>query len=119
MIRLGTLNSRIKDFCDIYMLSRTNGFEGVVLLEALKETFEKRSTSFEKSPIVFSDEFKKNKDKKIQWAAFLKRTKIQGVPADFEEIVSQVKIFICPVYERLLAEDDLVKTWSHEQNLWL
>lgn len=35
MIKLGIMNSRMKDFCDIYMLSKTNNFEGIVLEEAL------------------------------------------------------------------------------------
>lgn len=118
MIKLGTLNSRMKDFCDIYMLSLKNDFEGAVLSEAMKETFEKRNTGFEKNPIVFSDEFKKNKDKRIQWTAFLKRAKLQDIPSDFEEVLSQVETFIYPVYEKLLTEDDFIESWSHEQNLW-
>ncbi len=118
MIKLGTLNSRMKDFCDIYMLSRKNDFEGAVLFEAIKETFEKRNTGFEKNPMVLSDEFKKNKDKKIQWTAFIKRARLQDIPSDFEEVLLQVQRFICPVYEKLLAGDDFIKSWNHEQNLW-
>lgn len=118
MIKLGVQNSRMKDFCDIYTLSQANDFEGMILLKAMKETFNKRNTSFEKSPIVFSEEFMNNKDKRIQWTAFLNRTKLQGIPADFKDIVSHVTIFIYPIYQSLLAEDDFIKIWSHTDNTW-
>ena len=119
MIRLGALNSRMKDFCDVYMLSQANDFEGIVLQEALKETFANRNTVFERNPIVFSDEFKKNKEKKKQWEAFIRRTRMQNIPEDFEDILSQIIKFINPVYERILAEDDFIKSWSHEKKMWI
>jgi hypothetical protein len=119
MIKLGTMNSRMKDFCDIYMLSMTYNFEGVVLTEAIRQTFERRNTSFEKNPTVFSESFKEDRDKKLQWNAFLNKTKIEGVPSNFREILLQIRIFIYPVYEKLLKEDDFVKKWRYELMEWI
>lgn len=119
MIKLGIMNSRMKDFCDIYMLSKTNNFEGVVLGEALKETFERRNTGFEKNPTVFNELFKDDHDKKLQWNAFLRKTKIEGIPSEFGEVVLQIKTFILPVYERILKEDDFIKKWQYEVNAWV
>jgi len=53
MIKLGIMNSRMKDFFDIYMLSKSNNFEGAVLAEALRETFERRNTGYEKTQYRF------------------------------------------------------------------
>lgn len=119
MIKLGIMNSRMKDFCDIYMLSKKNNFEGIVLQEAIKGTFTRRNTGFEKNPAVFSDSFKNDNDKKLQWNAFLRKTKIEGVPLDFSEVLIQIETFLLPVYEKILKEDDFIKKWKHEVNAWI
>ena len=119
MIKRGIMNSRMKDFCDIYMLSKSNNFEGAILAQALRETFERRNTSFEKDPTVFNESFKNDRDKKLQWNAFIRKTKIEGIPIDFSEILLQIKTFILPVYERLLKEDDFVKKWQCDINEWV
>ena len=119
MIKRGIMNSRMKDFCDIYMLSKSNNFEGAILAQALRETFERRNTGFEKVPTVLNESFKDDHDKKLQWSAFLRKTKIEGIPTDFGEILLQIKTFILPVYERLIKEDDFVKNWQYDINAWV
>ena len=54
-----------------------------------------------------------------QLNAFLRKTKIVGIPSDFGEVIHQVKAFVYPVYERLLKEDDVVKKWNCEMNAWV
>ena len=44
MIKLGMLNSRMKDFYDIWLLSRLFDFEGPKLVQAIQQTFEQRGT---------------------------------------------------------------------------
>jgi hypothetical protein len=39
MVKLGALNSRMKDFYDIWLLSRQFNFDGVKLSEAVRLTF--------------------------------------------------------------------------------
>lgn len=119
MIKLGMMNSRMKDFYDIYILSKTKNFEGAVLTEALRETFKRRNSAFEKSPIVFNDSFKEDRDKKLQWNAFLRKTKLEGIPLDFGVVLLELKKFLHPIYEKLLKEDDFVKNWKYEMNSWL
>lgn len=43
MVRLGQINSRIRDFFDIWLLSRQFDFEGPVLTRAVRETFARPS----------------------------------------------------------------------------
>jgi len=49
MIKLSLLNSRMKDFYDIYALSKRKHFEGRVLQEAIFQTFQRRKTPFERN----------------------------------------------------------------------
>jgi hypothetical protein len=45
MVKLGVLNSRMKDFYDIWMLARTFDFKGEMLSKAVEKTFEKLNQS--------------------------------------------------------------------------
>ncbi len=44
MIKLGLLNSRMKDFYDIWLMMHQFDFEGSKLIEALRRTFTYRKT---------------------------------------------------------------------------
>jgi len=44
MIEIGLANSRLKDYHDIWMLSRTLEFDGQDLADAMRATFERRNT---------------------------------------------------------------------------
>ncbi|WP_336623595.1 nucleotidyl transferase AbiEii/AbiGii toxin family protein [Mesobacillus stamsii] len=53
MISLWIVNSRIKDFYDIYTLSSTRDFDGRIVWEAVFETFQRRGTQLEREHPVF------------------------------------------------------------------
>ena len=53
MVKLGILNSRMKDFYDIWLLSHTFDFDGEVLAEAVNRTFKNRKTDLNTEPAVF------------------------------------------------------------------
>lgn len=118
MVKRGIMNSRMKDFCDIYTISKSNNFEGAMLTEALRETFERRSTYFDAEPVVFKQQFALDKDKIIQWKSFVKKSKLSLIPEDFSLVADQVQKFIRPIYERLMKADDFVLKWNAELNLW-
>ena len=46
-VSLGLANSRYKDFYDVYILADRYNFDGTELMNAIKETFNHRGTSFE------------------------------------------------------------------------
>ena len=56
MVKLGELNSRMKDFFDIWLLSRTFGFAGENLAEAIKRTFDRRGTELPETITAFTPE---------------------------------------------------------------
>ena len=72
MIKLAQLNSRMKDFYDIYTLSERFDFDGRILYETVLVTFQKRGTTYEKGASVFDENFSTLDNKQKQWAAFLK-----------------------------------------------
>lgn len=95
MLKLGELNSRMKDFYDIWLLSRQFNFEGKELAEAIRLTLQHRGTETPEIITAFTNEF--IEDKKIQWKAFHKRLAQKHVPNDFVVIVSDVAAFLEPM----------------------
>ena len=103
MVKLGDLNSRMKDFYDIRLLSRQFEFEGVNLAEAIRLTFERRGTEIPYNPDAFNEDFAAAKQ--IQWTAFRKRIQLETVPESFQKIVSDVRGFLEPIITALNQGD--------------
>lgn len=112
MMKLGMANSRMKDFYDIWYLSRWFEFEGAVLLRAISATFDRRSTDLSKSPIVFSREFGESSQKQSQWSAFISKNGLDGAPATLKEVAGEIRVFLGPVIEAIIDHQSLSKVWS-------
>ncbi|HNT28191.1 MAG TPA: nucleotidyl transferase AbiEii/AbiGii toxin family protein [bacterium] len=97
MLTHGQLNSRMKDFHDIWWLSRRFDFDGAVLLEAIDRTLSKRGISVPDPIVAFSDQFADTHQ--VQWSAFIKRMSPSDVPASFALIVRAVALFLGPLVE--------------------
>lgn len=95
MIKLGQLNSRMKDFYDIWLLSRQFEFELSSLAEAVRLTFKQRGTELNEPIDAFSADFISSRQP--MWAAFRKRLKQDHVPESFQEMATEVELFLEPV----------------------
>ncbi len=110
MVKLGELNGRMKDFYDIWLLSRQFEFNGAELVEAVRLTFEHRGTELPEVITAFTDDFVSSKQG--QWRAFHKRLGQACVPADFAEIVVGVKTFMQPAAAAVYAAEGFKRKWS-------
>ena len=118
MIYLAELNSRMKDFYDIYSLCTSFDFDGRVLYEAILQTLTRRGTHTPQEPTVFSNDFAGSKDKATQWAAFKRRTAV-GDSIAFPQIVETIIIFLKPVYDSILSEDEFFGHWEKDTLTWV
>jgi Nucleotidyl transferase AbiEii toxin, Type IV TA system len=84
---LEMLNSRMKDFFDLWALSRMYSFDGPILLKAIKATFDHRGIVIEARPVGLEDEFASDRTKSTQWTAFLRRSMLSSVPARLDETI--------------------------------
>lgn len=111
MIYLGSANSRMKDFYDLWILSENIEFDGEALLEAIRQTFEHRTTDVpEYEPVSFSEKFAN--EKQGQWTAFLRASAIIDVPGHLDMILTRLREFILPVFKSILAGKKFTKTWK-------
>lgn len=95
MVQLGELNSRMKDFYDIWLLARQFDFEFQPLEAAIQRTFEQRKTDLPQSN-PFPEGFAERKQG--QWEAFHRRLKQEHVPAEFGNILDTVLKFLEPAF---------------------
>jgi len=93
IVKLYEVNSRLKDFYDIYFLSITKNFEISILHNNLINTFNNRSTSIESRKNIFSDKFKSNISMEKKWQAFLRTNKLY-VSYNFSQVISHIENFI-------------------------
>lgn len=116
MVLLGELNSRMKDFYDIWLLSGQFPFEGKVLAEAVRLTFEHRATTMPDEVVAFSSEFADARQ--VQWAAFRKRMGQDNIPERFAEVVTSVRAFLLPILHDVLSSHPSAAHW-HPPGPWL
>ena len=99
MIYLGSLNSRMKDFYDIWRLSQQFDFDPVILSETIQQTLKNRATK-----LIPFDELKAdllgNDILEKQWSAFLKKSGVTG-PKSFHEVLDEIAVFLDPLFERI------------------
>ena len=117
MVLLGMANSRMKDYFDIWMLSRNFTIEGAVLREAFRQTFAKRQTALPSTePIGLSDEFASNESKLHQWQGFVRRQWKQNSLPDLTEIVAAIRDFLMPIVSAIADITPAPEsTWSPAQ----
>ena len=111
MVYLGVVNSRMKDFYDIWSLATRFEFEGAILAQAIRETFRARQTTLPQAPTAFSDAFANDREKQAQWTAFIRRIQIENVPVSFSDAMQEIKAFLQPVIQALMDEQFFSKHW--------
>jgi hypothetical protein len=112
MVYLGQINSRMKDFYDIWSLATHFSFEGPTLAQAISETFESRGTPLSLHPVAFSDAFAQDSEKQVQWEAFRRRLGIETVPAGLQEALQTIAAFLYPVTEALVEGKAFPLRWE-------
>ena len=115
MVKLGILNSRMKDFYDIWLLSRQFDFDGEKLAEAIGLTFQRRGTALPAKIEAFEQTF--IDAKQVQWESFWKRLKQNHVPKSFKDVVIALKDFLAPVTSMLVRGNLKPMNWS-ESGPW-
>jgi predicted nucleotidyltransferase component of viral defense system len=113
MVRLGILNSRLKDFYDIWLLSRQFDFDGQTLASAIQETFRARETEIPAQPHVLMTAFAQDADKQSQWRGFRRRNLLEGSPENLMEAVDCISTFIAPVMEAIVLGKIFNEVWNH------
>ena len=110
------LTGRMKDFYDIYYLSRTFDFDGLKLQTAIRETLQNRGTAYEKDSFDRILGLADDTDMQTKWRYFLKNLKNPAIP--FSEVMKVIQNFLSPIWIAILSECEYAKHWSDEDLCW-
>ena len=111
MVHHGEINSRLKDFYDVWLLANKFEFDGVTLAQAIRATFEQRQTDFVPTPTAFGPEFAAETARQRQWTSFLTRSQIADAPVNLIDVVEALRRFLQPVTFALIAREDFDQHW--------
>jgi predicted nucleotidyltransferase component of viral defense system len=111
----GLLNSRLKDYHDMWVLAKTNDFEGGVLSQAIFSTFRRRATvplSVDLSGLT--PEFAEQNRK--PWSVWLDETRSTRV--DLDVVVNDLTNFLVPVLKGLIETGSFEAAWDRVAWRW-
>ena len=95
IVKLGRANTRMKDFYDIWILSREYEFTGDALARAIAATFARRKTDIPtERPIGLTKAFAEDPAKQQQWKSFAQTIGVE-LPA-LGEIIEELAAFLLP-----------------------
>lgn len=113
MVHRGLLNSRLKDYYDIWMLTEHFDFDLQILQSAIERTFRRRGTPIPSDlPEALSVVFAEDANRQVQWKAFLKRSEVESI--GLLSVVRRLADFFAPVFDEMRE----VKTWDNEKRAW-
>ena len=110
------LTGRMKDFYDIYYLSRTFDFDGLKLQTAIQETLQNRGTAYEKESFNRVIALADDEDMQTKWRFFLKT--LGNPEISFQNIMMGIQRFLAPVWEAILKQDELLAVWHSDHAEW-
>jgi len=111
------LTGRMKDFYDIYYLARTFDFEGAKLQAAIFETLQRRGTPYDRDSFKRIVGLAQDEDIQKRWKYFLKN--IKNDTLDFSIVIDEIKIFLEPVFETIVNEEEWQKFWTASKTTWV
>ena len=111
MVRLGQINSRMKDFYDVWWLATQFRFEGPLLARAVRETFRRRETSLQLMPVALTDAFASTPEKHTQWLAFVRRHPSDARPPTLSVAIHTIAGLVQPLVLSLIEGRDFEATW--------
>ena len=97
------LTSRMKDFYDIYYLSKTFDFDGEKLKKAIFKTLEQRGTLYDRNSFKRVAKLADDEAMKKRWKFFLRTIKDNTL--EFTSVITEIETFLEPVFNAMLNEE--------------
>lgn len=111
MAEFGELNTRIKDFYDLYTLARHFSFEAESLSRGIAATFEQRQTRIEALPATLTPRFFADARRSDEWRRYLSRNALVTAPTDFTTVGELLLNFLAPIWTALATNQPLRAIW--------
>ena len=117
ILSLMEFSSRMKDYYDIYYLANKFDFDGKMLTEALKKTFENRGHAFTVEQFEQVMGFDRDGAMQKKWKAFVR--KIDTKTDDYGTVLKAIKAFRTGPVRAAVGGKELTDSWSGEGGRWV
>ncbi len=116
VLSLMEFSSRMKDYYDIYYLANKFDFDGKVLTEALKRTFENRGHAFTIEQFEQVMAFNSGDSMQKKWKAFVR--KIDAKTDNYGTVLKTIKTFLGKPFVAAIEGENFTEQWSAAENQW-
>lgn len=112
MVALDSINDRMKDFFDIWLLSQQVDIPGPTLAKAIQATFKNRKTPLPTNlPTALTSEFARLRQ--TDWERFLRRSSLDLLEyPSLDGIISVLREFLWPVVLAVANNKSFENTWK-------
>jgi len=117
ILSLMEYSSRMKDYYDIFYLSRIFNFDGKILRNAVAETFANRNRDFTIKQFDKILSLGDDEAMKMKWSAFLKKLRTSEV--DFTDVLKTMEVFLRDVIEAVDSGSEFKKSWNAANGHWI
>jgi len=98
LVSIGQATSRLKDFFDIWRFSSIFAFDGQLLWQAVRSTFDRRRTPIpEGVPAALGEEFSRNTDRVKQWERLATRFAAEETIPSLTDVCEEILKFVIPI----------------------
>jgi len=105
IIALGLLNSRMKDYFDLWTLACNFEFKAETLIEAIRATLERRGRKLPESlPSGLGEEFAADSSKQTQWKAFIERAVPEQPNLELAGVLATLRDFFATPLRTLIGD---------------
>ncbi|WP_413854056.1 nucleotidyl transferase AbiEii/AbiGii toxin family protein [Candidatus Ruminimicrobium bovinum] len=111
------LSSRMKDYYDIYYLANKFDFNANNLKQAVIKTLKNRNSYYDKNTIKQIIELVSNKEVVSRWKNFCKKLQIKNL--QFDDVIILITKFFVPIWNDMIEEKEINKTWNASLNKWI
>jgi len=94
------VNSRYKDFYDVYKILNNHVLQDDILSAAVIATFQNRATIYLEDHPLFSEDFAKDVIRNQQWSRFLKKIN-RDSQLSFQTVMALITLRLIPMYRQL------------------
>ncbi|MDC0357374.1 nucleotidyl transferase AbiEii/AbiGii toxin family protein [Oligoflexia bacterium] len=113
--KLGMLNTRMKDYYDLFHLITNYEFKGTQVYDAISATFSRRGNVPQTSTLIgLSSQFFLDETKKTQWNAFANKSKLILPRIELQEVASKINLFAEPVLNAIVEGEGFDQSWMPE-----
>lgn len=116
ILNLMEFSSRMKDYYDIYYLANKFDFDGVVLTEALKKTFENRGHVFAVEQFEQVMAFENDEAMQKKWKAFCR--KIDTKTDSYSTVLRTIRSFLRKPIVAAIDKKPFNEHWTATRNTW-